>query len=53
MQKVQAYLKMIIAHKVVSFPTQINVKCQLMVIKAFGSDEINCPDNHLHDVIHF
>ena len=26
---------------------------QLTVIKTSGSDEINCPDNHLHDVIHF
>ena len=23
------------------------------MIKTFGSDEMNCPDNHLHDVIHF
>jgi len=28
--------------------------CQMTVIKTSGSDEINnCPDNHLHDVIHF
>ena len=26
---------------------------KLMMIKTRGSDEINCPDNNLHDVIHF
>ena len=41
------------------FP-HVNKKClitektfELTVIKTCGSDEINCPDNHLHDVIHF
>jgi len=24
-----------------------------LTVRTFGSDEINCPDNHLHDVIHF
>ena len=54
MQKVQAYLKMIISTLRFQFP-HANKKtpyyregCQT---DADGSDEINCPDNHLHDVI--
>jgi len=53
------YLKMIIRTQSFQFP-HVNQKtpyhwevCQLTVIKTSGSDEINCPDNHLHDVIHF
>jgi len=59
MQKVQAYLKMIVSTQSFQLPN-VNKKtpyhwedCQLTVIKTSGSDEINCPDNHLHHVIHF
>jgi len=54
MQIVQAYLKMIISTSSFQFP-HANKKtpycwegCQT---DGDGSDEINCPDNHLHDVI--